>query len=149
MEYNARKFVQSSYNENDEFAKNIFLDFIKKRGHSIINSEENFKHDVISIKNGVTFYFELEVKIGYPFTSKESFKFNTVSFLGRKKRLHDIHPFYYVVICKETKSALFADSNNIYNNNFFEQVKVNVNDRKGNDGMYRVPKNLCTFFTIT
>lgn len=107
MKYSARKFNKNSYEENDEFAKDLFIKFIKKRGHQIIKSTEDYKFDIETIKNGKNYYFELEVKRNYPFTSTEDYNFDTVSFLGRKKRLHEINSFYYIIICKETKYALF------------------------------------------
>lgn len=148
MKYSARKFNKNSYAENDNFAKNLFIEYIKKMGHNIINTNENFEHDIITEKNGLKYFFETEVKIGYPFELKESFKFNTVSFLGRKKRLHDINPFFYVIICKETKYALCSHSNIIFKDEYFENVYVNSKDRKGNDGMYRVPLDKCKFFYV-
>ena len=113
MEYKARKFNKNTYNEYDNFAKEKIIVFLTKKGHKIINKKEDYNHDLVTCKNSVNYYFELEVKIGYPFTSKKDYKFNTVSFLGRKKRLHDLNPFYYLIICKETNCVLFCDSNDI------------------------------------
>lgn len=148
MKYKARKFSQNSYDESDEFAKKIFTDFITKRNHKIIDSEENFKHDFITLKDNKNFYFELEIKSGYPFTSKDDFIFSSVSFLGRKRRLHDSMPFYYIIICKETKYAVFAYSDDIYKDEYFEKLEINTNNRSGYDSFYRMPKDLCKFFYI-
>jgi hypothetical protein len=47
-----------------------------------------------------------EVKHKYPFTdATESFKFDTVSFLGRKKKYGD---FWYVIVCGETEALLLC-----------------------------------------
>lgn len=149
MEYKARKFNKNTYNEYDSFAKEKIIVFLTKKGHKIINKEEDYNHDLVTCKDGVNYYFELEVKIGYPFTSKNDYKFNTVSFLGRKKRLHDLNPFYYLIICKETNCVLSCYSNDIFKDEFLEKLNVNTKNRKGNDEMYRVPIDKCTFFNTT
>jgi len=148
MNYTARKFDKNTYDKYDNFAKEKIINFLKIRGHTIINRKENYSHDLITNKNGIIYYFELEVKIGYPFTSKNDYKFNTVSFLGRKKRLHDIAPFYYLILCKETNCVLFCESSNIFKDKYLEKIGVNTNNRRGKDEMYRVPINICKFFTI-
>jgi len=149
MIHSAREFNKSTYDKYDNFAKEKIINFLIKRGHSIKNKEENYNHDLVTCKNGINYYFEIEVKIGYPFTSKHDYKFNTVSFLGRKKRLHDISPFYYLIICNETNHALCCKSNDIFKDEFLQKLNIDTNDRKGNDEMYRVPINKCIFFNIT
>jgi len=47
-EYGARKFNQGSYNHSDKYAKDLFINYITKKGHTIINKEENYDHDVIT-----------------------------------------------------------------------------------------------------
>lgn len=149
MEYTARKFSKKSYNENDEYAKNKISKYLIERGHEIIQDKENYNHDLITKKNGVVFYFEFEVKRNYPFTKKEDYKFDSVSFLGRKVRLHNIEPYYYIILCYETNSAVFCYSSEIFKNEYKETLKLNKYNRKGNDEMYRVPIDKCTFFNIT
>lgn len=148
MEYEARKFNQTSYDNNDGFAKDKFIKFISNRGHKILGSEENFDHDIVTELRGVKYYFELEVKRNYPFTSKETYKFDTVSFLGRKKRLHDKNRFYYIIICIETEWAVCCDSDKIFLDDYIEDLRIETQDRKGMDQMYRVPREKCLFFNI-
>ena len=148
MEYEARKFNQTSYDNNDGFAKEKFIKFISSRGHKIVSSEENFDHDIVTDLGGVKHYFELEVKRNYPFTSIETYKFDTVSFLGRKKRLHDKHKFVYVIICIETEWAVCCESENIFLDDYIENLNIQTEDRNGRDQMYRVPKENCKFFDI-
>lgn len=148
MKYSARKFVKESYDKNDNLAKKIFIKFIKKKGYNIINSKENYQHDIVAEKDNVVHYFELEVKNNYPFRDRKSFPFETVSFLGRKKRLHEINPFFYVIICTETNCALTAFSEDIFDNNYVEEFKIQTQHRNGLDQFYRIPKELCSFFYI-
>jgi hypothetical protein len=148
LTYNARNFNKESYELNDKLAKSLFLDFIKNRGHEIIKTEEDYNFDIETIKNDKKYFFELEIKRNYPFTSKDDYIFNTVSFLGRKKRLHDINPFYYIIICKETQYALFAYSEDIFKSEYYQEINIKTEHRNGLDGMYRIPKEYCTFFYI-
>ncbi|MEK6828551.1 MAG: hypothetical protein AABY15_00260 [Nanoarchaeota archaeon] len=148
IEFGARKFNKNSYDNNDAYAKQKFIDFIVSRGHNVINIDENYEHDVITEKNGLKYYFELEVKRNYPFTSRETYIFDTVSFLGRKLRLHKNHSFYYVIICIETEWAVCCDSDKIFFENYIENLDINTVDRNGKDQMYRVPREECLFFDI-
>lgn len=148
MKYKARTFNKESYNRNDEYAKNIVSKFLKRRGHYIESIAEDFTHDIKTVKNGEHHLFEVEVKTGYPFTTRDSFKFNTVSFLGRKERLHKIKPFHYVIVCKETEHAVYCHSSVIYKRDNIEEIKISTQDRNGRDLMYRVDKLDCKFFNL-
>lgn len=148
-EYEARKFSQNSYDTNDEYAKNRFTKFLLKKGYTLIDSKENFDHDIKAInQNGEEVLFELEIKTGYPFKSKKTFPFSTVSFTGRKERLHKIKEFYYVIICKETNWAISCLSSIIYNPLYTEELYISTNTREGSDKFYRVPKEQCAFFIV-
>jgi hypothetical protein len=144
----ARKFSKCSYDQNDGYAKDKIKHFLTSRGHEVLEDEENYNHDLKTKKNGMVFFFEFEVKINYPFTSEEDYKFSTVSFLGRKIRLHNINPFYYLILCYETDYVVFCHSSKIFNEEYKESLTLNTHDRKGGDEMYRVPKEICGFFSI-
>lgn len=148
MKYGARKFSQGSYNRNDQHAKDLFLGFITSQGHTVERDEENYNHDLTTIKDNKRFYWELEIKSGYRFIDEQSFPFDSVSFLGRKERLHSIKPFFYVIICRETEVAVMCHSDDIYKEEYKENLDINTKYRQGRDQMYRVPKGLCTFFNI-
>lgn len=149
MEHKARKFSKKSYDENDEYAKIKITKFLINRGHKVIQDEENYNHDLVTIKNGMMFYFEFEVKRNYPFTSKEDYKFSSVSFLGRKIRLHGIQPYYYMILCYETDCVVFCHSSSIFKLDYKEKLILKKYDRNGADEMYRVPINECEFFNLT
>lgn len=146
--YSARKFVKADYDKYDAMARKIFTDHLLSKGYEITKDEEDFKHDVHARKEDRNYLFELEVKLRYPFTCKEDFKFDTVSFTGRKERLHKIHPFFYVIMDVENKAFVYCHSSVIYDEKYVESVWVNSPNRKGSDQMYRVPKEICTFVKI-
>jgi hypothetical protein len=147
--YAARKFSEESYKNSDGLAKQLFTDFIKRHGHTVIKDKEDFSYDIIAEKQGVQHRFELEIKRRYPFTDNKSFRFDTVSFLGRKKRLHDLGEFYYIIICYETGWALSCKSSDIYNERYIQNLYISTSHREGRDQMYRVPKHHCTFFNLS
>ena len=148
MKYEARKFSKQSYDDNDSFAKKKVIDHLVCSGHEILSSEEDYNHDIITTKDGKKFLFEVEVKRNYPFTGAKDYKFNSVSFLGRKERLHKIKPFYYIIVCYETDYAVFCESSGIFKDEYKEQLNLSNYDRKGQDEMFRVPIDNCTFFKL-
>ena len=148
MKYKARKFVQASYDRNDDWGKDVLVRWLKMHGgrFAIIEKEkEDYKVDILALdtKADKLVSFEVEVKHGYPFTDAESFKFDTVSFLGRKKKYGD---FWYVIVCGETESLLLAHSFEIYKEEYREIKTIATNERNGLDEFYRVPKSKCLFY---
>ena len=150
MKYNARKFVQASYDRNDDWGKEVLVRWLKMHGgrFAIIEKEkEDYKVDILALdtKADKLVSFEVEVKHGYPFTDAESFKFDTVSFLGRKKKYGD---FWYVIVCGETEALLLCHSFEIYKEEYREIKTIATSERNGLDEFYRVPKEKCLFYTI-
>lgn len=151
MKYNARKFVQASYDRNDEWGKEVLVRWLlnqKGRFDIIPKEKEDYKVDVMAYdkKADKVMSFEVEVKHGYPFTNEQSFKFDTVSFLGRKRKYGD---FWYVIVCGETESILLAHSYEIYKEEYREIKTIATNERNGLDEFYRVPKTKCLFYANT
>lgn len=144
--YQARKFVQSSYDENDAFGRRILIQWLEKQYWvTEVSSTEDYGVDInITDNNGYQWGFEAEVKTNYPWTNADNFKFDTVSFLGRKKKWKD-QGFYYALICKETTAMCIAHSSVIYKEEYREELNINTTDRTGADAFYRVPKHECTW----
>ena len=143
-----QKFLKESYDKYDAYAKDLMVGFLEARGHEIIKDKEDYNHDLVTKKNGETLYFELEVKINYPFTSRATYPFTTVSFLGRKERLHLIKPFFYIILCYETGVFVSCHSTDIYKEKYRETINITSEERRGDDIVYRVPKSKCMFSKI-
>lgn len=146
--YGARKFSKEQYKRNDKWGIDRIIDFLKSRGFTIEpKDKEDFQVDIIARKNKKTFFYEAEVKSGYPFTGSSDFKFPTVSFLGRKKKFHDKCEggFYYCIVCKETETILYCHSSKIYKEEYRQLKTINTSYRQGLDEFYLVPKELCKF----
>lgn len=144
----ARKFDKELYDKTDDSAKELMKSFLIKRGHTIIKEEEDYEHDLVTSKDGKEYYFELELNISGNFNDVNDFKYSSVSFLGRKLRLHNIKPFYYVIICPTTGGAFVEHSSKIYQDKYKVESKVDQPHRKGFDCFYRVPKNEVNFFNV-
>ena len=148
MKYPARKFNQQSYNNSDQWARNLFLLYLMNNNFYITNAVENYDVDILAKKDEKEYRFELEVKRNYPFTSAEDYKFKTVSFLGRKIRMHKEKPFIYVIICYETKYALCCNSSDIYKEEYMQIRNVDTIHRKGIDKFYNLPLDKVKFFNL-
>lgn len=148
MIYEARRFVRSSYERSDSPLKQMLSDFLVERGHTILHSEEDSAHDIVTEMGGRAYYFEVEAKATYLFTNKDSFPFDTVSFLGRKYKLHMLHPFQYIIVCPTTGWALSCYSSQIFKEDHRVLLSIRSHERQGLDEFYRVPKQECIFFPL-
>jgi hypothetical protein len=148
MLYEARKFVKESYEQNDLLGKKLLVAYLHDKGHTIKPEtfDEDFGVDILTELNGKEYKFEVEMKDRYHFTSELDFPFETVSFLGRKEKWKDEN-FEYCIIGKDTKAAIFCNSNVIYNKDYRQVIGIDTSHRYGNDMFYRVPLELCSFRT--
>ena len=148
--FKAGEFSPHQYKVNNEWGISRVITHLKRKGFEIIEKEEeDYQIDIEAVKDGKTYYYEAEVKTGYPFTDADTFKFPTVSFLGRKKKYHErCGGFYYAIVCRETECLLYCHSSVIYQEEFREIRTINTKHRKGKDEFYRVPKHLCTFVAL-
>ena len=148
MKYGARKFNQHSYDICDAPAKEIISSFLKKRGFDIISTKEDYGVDITCSKDGKIFLVEVETKNSTEFTGEYDFPFDTVSFSGRKIRLHKQEPFWYVLVNLNTRASIFCHSKQIYKKQYLEEIYILTDKRKGMDAFYRVPKEFCYFITV-
>jgi hypothetical protein len=149
MKYSARKFVQESYDRNDEWGKSIVLRWLstyEDRFHVIQKQGEDYGVDIQVNAGENVISFEVEVKHGYPFTSADTFPFDSVSFLGRKRKFGK---FWYVVVCAETEAICICHSDEIYQEKYREIKTIATSERNGLDEFYRVPKDKCSFYADT
>lgn len=141
-------FLQESYDKNNDWAISKVIYYLEKNGYHVIPKVEDYSIDIEAVKNGKKEYFECEVKTGYQFTSKEDFRFSTVSFLGRKRKWADIG-FWYIIICRETQAFVKCHSDVIFQDKYRQTIELkNSWSRGGHDTFYRVPKDLCEWGRI-
>lgn len=60
-----RKFSRALYNAYDAKAKETLVAYLKSKGHTILQDKEDYFADVVSEKNGYTYFNEAEVKTAW------------------------------------------------------------------------------------
>jgi hypothetical protein len=98
-----KPFEKDLYDKYDTPAKDALVSYLEQEGHSIKRTEENYYADVVSTKQGATYYSEAEVKASW----KEEWPKDWLELRipGRKARLlkkHSIITFFvFRDDCKE------------------------------------------------
>lgn len=146
MKQKPSKFNKESYDRSNQWGINLVTEYLISKGYVVKSKDvEDMLVDIVASKDGIEKSYEVEVKTGYKFTSKDDFKFDTVSFLGRKQKYKN---FWYIIICRETKSMIVCHSDIIYQEQYKEKIHINSQDRKGEDLFFRVPKDLCYWIKL-
>jgi hypothetical protein len=65
MKRTNRPFSKSLYEAYDQKAKESLVSYLSNKGHEIVNDKEDFNVDVVSKKNGYTYFNEAEVKVAW------------------------------------------------------------------------------------
>lgn len=134
------RFIKEEYDKENDWAISIVSSFLIERGYTIIDKAEDYGVDIHAHKGDKHLFIEAEVKKRYPWENRETFKFDTVSFLGRKKKWASGQGFWYFIVCRENKNIIFAHSSNIYKKDNREKIYVSTNQRRGEDLFYRLNK---------
>jgi hypothetical protein len=84
-----KKFSRGLYETYDEPAKKALVSLLKKKGHTIVSTEEDYYADVISQKGDYTYFNEAEVKVAWK--SDWPTHWSEIRIPERKQRLLDKH----------------------------------------------------------
>lgn len=139
------KFRRDSYNDNNQLGVDLITKYLTRRGFSVPARPEDYKVDIHAYKDGKTYFIEAEVRRGLNFTGPDTFPFSTVSFLARKKKYQLDQPFWYFLVCRETQYCLFANSEDIFQEQHKVVKRIDTEHRSGMDTMYHVPLDKCQF----
>lgn len=60
-----KAFSRSLYQAYDGPARDALVKYLQSKGHTIVSNQENYSVDVVSQKNGYTYYNEAEVKTAW------------------------------------------------------------------------------------
>ena len=84
-----KSFNRSLYEAFDAPARQALIGYLESKGHTTVSNEENFSVDVVSQKEGFTYFNEVEVKTAW----KEDWPANwtEIRIPERKQRLLDKH----------------------------------------------------------
>ena len=89
MPTNYAKFDQERYDKFDGKAKDALVSYLEQEGHTIKRVKENYLADVVSTKDGETFYSEAEIKTAWEGQWPKDWK--DLRIPGRKARLLQKH----------------------------------------------------------
>lgn len=84
-----KKFSRALYEAYDKSAKESLINLLKEKGHTIVTTKENYHVDVISRKDGYTYFNEAEVKVAWDGDWPPSWK--EIRIPERKQRLLDTY----------------------------------------------------------
>ena len=82
-----KKFSRALYEAYDKEAKDSLIKLLKSRGHTIVTQKENYAVDVVSQKEGYTYFNEAEVKVAWDGDWPPSWR--DIRIPERKQRLLD------------------------------------------------------------
>tara|TARA_R100000541_G_scaffold35556_1_gene43750 strand:+ start:800 stop:1240 length:441 start_codon:yes stop_codon:yes gene_type:complete len=80
-----RPFSKKLYETYDNAAKEELIKFLSNNGHTILSDKEDYNADVVSEKDGLTYYNEAEVKVAW--TNDWPSHWAEIRIPERKKRL--------------------------------------------------------------
>ena len=60
-----KAFSRGLYEAYDAPARDALVSYLEGKGHTIVSNEENYNVDVVSQKNGITYFNEAEVKTAW------------------------------------------------------------------------------------
>ena len=89
MTKNYAKFDKERYDKFDGKAKDALVDYLEQEGHHIKRVKEDYLADVVSTKDGETFYSEAEIKTAWKGSWPADWK--ELRIPGRKARLLQKH----------------------------------------------------------
>ena len=84
-----KSFSRALYEAYDEPAKDALVSLLKSKGHTIVNTEEDYYVDVVSQKGGYTYFNEAEVKVAWD--GDWPTHWSEIRIPERKQRLLDKH----------------------------------------------------------
>lgn len=103
-----KAFSRSLYQAYDGPARDALVKYLQSKGHTIVSNQENYSVDVVSQKNGYTYYNEVEVKTAW--SGDWPTHWTEIRIPERKQRLLDklsneqgVLNFY--VFCKDLTKA--------------------------------------------
>ena len=84
-----RQFNRALYEAYDAPARDALVTYLESKGHTVVNNEESYNVDVVSQKNGLTYYNEAEVKTAWK--GDWPTQWAEIRLPERKKRLKEKH----------------------------------------------------------
>tara|TARA_R100000697_G_scaffold78581_1_gene90696 strand:- start:157 stop:612 length:456 start_codon:yes stop_codon:yes gene_type:complete len=140
MEVYTRRFRKDVYDEVDAPSKKALIKYLESEGHTITRTKENYYADVVSEKDGVTYFHEAERKAQW--NGDWPTHWEEIRIPGRKRRLVEkyknvINNLYFFIFNKDYTQAWKIKGS--------QMVDDNIKEASG--PVYRIPKGE-TFYHI-
>ena len=131
-----KSFNRALYQAYDKKAKDTLVDLLETKGHTIVNTEENYFVDVVSQKDGYTYFNEAEVKTAWK--SNWPSHWTEIRIPERKKKLLSKHTdnLKFYVFRDDMKQAWCIDSTQLTDDKLKEANGRNI--LKG-EQFYHIP----------
>jgi len=132
------KFNKERYDEFDGKAKNALVSYLEQQGHAIKRVKENYLADVVSTKDGETFYSEAEVKT--PWEKEWPTEWEELRIPGRKARLLQKHAtITFFVFRSDVQECWVVRGEQLSVQNLKPAYGPNIN--KGGEMFFHIPVN--------
>ena len=131
-----KSFNRALYQAYDKKAKDTLIDLLESKGHTIVNTEENYHVDVVSQKDGYTYFNEAEVKVAW--TEDWPTHWEEIRIPERKKKLLSKHKgnLTFYIFREDMQQAWCIDSSLLTDDKLKEARGRNI--MKG-EQFYHVP----------
>jgi hypothetical protein len=133
-----KPFCPELYGKYDNVAKVTLVEHLLDEGHELLNQKENYNADVVTEKEGITYYSEAEVKSAW--TDDWPTTWAEIRIPERKKRLLTKHTenLKFYIFRKDLKQCWCIDSSQLIEDNLKEARGRNI--YKG-EKFFHVPYN--------
>ena len=84
-----KRFDKALYEAYDASARSALVSYLESKGHTVVSNEENYNVDLITQKNGLTYFNECEVKTAWKADWPPHWE--EIRIPERKQRLIDKH----------------------------------------------------------
>lgn len=101
---------------DNHFAVLTFKEALIARGYDIKNKPEELRFHIVAERNGFAEFFYVEEDHTNVWNSREDFDLDAVDFQTLEWSRED--SFWYVIVCRATKSFVIAHSIGIYNKDY-------------------------------
>ena len=131
-----KSFNRALYQAYDKKAKDTLVDLLESKGHTIVNTEENYHVDVVSQKDGYTYFNEAEVKVAW--TEDWPTHWEEIRIPERKKKLLSKHKgnLTFYIFREDMQQAWCIDSSLLTDDKLKEARGRNI--MKG-EQFYHIP----------
>tara|TARA_R110002073_G_scaffold266176_1_gene429158 strand:- start:240 stop:677 length:438 start_codon:yes stop_codon:yes gene_type:complete len=139
-----KPFSRNLYAKYDEVAKQTLISHLTGEWHELVDSTESYDADVVTQKDGVTYYSEAEVKTAW--TGDWPTSWSEIRILERKKKLLSKHGnLQFYIFSKNMDKCWCIDSSLLTDDKLREAYGRNI---YAGEQFYHVPYTEATLINV-